>query len=203
MGEPVRSVGRRMIALLLVCAAALLLLEAVVVWGGRSRLKGQPDVVVVLGAKLWGSKPSPALKSRLDAAADYLAELEAQGCTPVVVVTGGQGEDEVISEAQCMGDYLVQRGVAESRVLREDRSTNTAENLKNTKAVLEQRGIQAETVTFVTNYFHLTRVRMLCARLTPQWRCSTLGSPVPDLKSGLYSYCREAVALVKSFLLDK
>jgi uncharacterized SAM-binding protein YcdF (DUF218 family) len=192
-----------MTALVLLAASVLLALEALVVWGGVTRLKGEPDVVVVLGAKLWGEQPSPALRNRLDAALDYLRALQAQGCMPTVVVTGGQGEDEVLSEAQCMGDYLVRGGIAPERIIREDKSTNTAENLKNTKAVLLQRGITGKNVTFVSNYFHLTRVRMLAARLTPEWQVSTLGSSVPDLSSGLYSYCRETVALVKSFLFDR
>ena len=192
-----------LLAVLLLCAAAFCILEALVLLGGRSRMQEHPDAVVVLGAKLWGREPSPALKSRLDTAADYLLALQAEGCTPVVVVTGGQGGDEVISEAECMGDYLVRRGIPEERICREDKSTNTAENLKNTHALLESRGISVKQVTFVTNYFHLTRVRMLSGRLTPDWECATLGCPVPDMKSGLYSCCREALALVKSFLLDK
>ena len=86
MGNPVRSVGRRMTALVLLAASVLLALEALVVWGGVTRLKGEPDVVVVLGAKLWGEQPSPALRNRLDAALDYLRALQAQGIYPPVNV---------------------------------------------------------------------------------------------------------------------
>ena len=192
-----------LLAFVLLCLALFCVLEAIVLLGGRSRMQERPDAVVVLGAKLWGREPSPALKSRLDTAADYLLALEQQGCTPMVVVTGGQGSDEVISEAQCMGDYLVRRGIPDERIVREDKSTNTAENLKNTRAALENRGIPVKRVTFVTNYFHLTRVRMLSGRLTPEWDCATLGCPVPDLGANTYSYCREALALVKSLLFDK
>lgn len=89
--------------------------------------KGEPglDYLVVLGAQMKATGPSKALQYRLDAAYDYLI----QNPDTVVIVSGGQGSDEHISEAQGMYEYLVQKGIPAERILKEDRSRNTFQNL--------------------------------------------------------------------------
>ena len=82
------------------------------------------DYVVVLGAQMKTSGPSKALKYRLDEAVRYL---EANPDTKVIV-SGGQGPDEPMSEAQGMYDYLVNAGIAPDRILLEDQSNNTFQN---------------------------------------------------------------------------
>ncbi|MGM9537623.1 MAG: YdcF family protein [Candidatus Onthomonas sp.] len=189
-----------LLVLIALALIAFLVLEAVVIAGGRSELKKDPDVVLILGCKIWGEEPSPALQRRLDTALDYLAELEERDCTPLIVVSGGKGDDEPVSEAQSMADYLTGQGVDAGRILLEDQSTSTATNLKNTMALLEREGLEQPHVTIVSNSFHLTRVRMLADRYGMD--CSTLSAPMPDWSSRIYSTVREAPALVKSFLMD-
>lgn len=191
---------RALLALVGLALIAFLVLEAVVIAGGRSELKKDPDVVLILGCKIWGEEPSPALQRRLDTALDYLSGLEDSGCTPLVVVSGGKGADEPISEAQSMADYLIGQGIDPARILLEDQSTNTASNLKNTKVLLEREGLEQPHLTIVSNGFHLTRVRMLADRYGVD--CSTLSAPMPDWSSRIYSTLREAPALIKSFLMD-
>lgn len=188
------------LALIIVALAAILVLEGIVIAGSRSELKGDPDVVLILGCKIWGEEPSPALQRRLDTALDYLKELEERDVIPLIVVSGGKGDDEPISEAQSMADYLADHGVVRDRILLEDQSTNTATNLKNTMALLEREGLENPHVTIVSNGFHLTRVRMLAERYGID--CSTLKAPMPDWPSRLYSTLREGPALIKSFFLD-
>ena len=189
-----------LLVLIVLALLAFLALEAVVIAGSRSELRKDPDVVLILGCKIWGEEPSPALRRRLDTALDYLEELEARNCAPLVVVSGGKGDDEPVSEAQSMADYLMGQGLDAGRILLEDQSTSTASNLKNTIALLEREGLNNPHVTIVSNGFHLTRVRMLAARYGMD--CSTLSAPMPDWPSRLYSTLREAPALVKSFLMD-
>ena len=206
MGNPVRTVGRLrpvgkvLLGLVLLALLAFLVLEGIVIAGGRSELRKDTDLVLILGCMIWGEEPSPALERRLDAALDYLAELEQRGVTPLVAVSGGQGPDEPQSEAACMAKYLVRHGLPEDRILLEDQSTSTATNLKNTMALLEGDGYVNPHVTIVSNDFHLTRVRMLAGRYGID--CSTLAAPMPDWPSRIYSTLREGPALVKSFLLD-
>jgi uncharacterized SAM-binding protein YcdF (DUF218 family) len=204
MGKAVRTAGRLKKALLALLLAGLLcfgVLEALVLTGEHSELKAQPDAVIILGANLWGEAPSPALRNRLDAALVYLEELDREGCQPLIVVSGGQGDDEVMSEAACMAAYLEAAGTAPERMILEDQSTNTAENLRNAKALLE--GTEISSVTVVSNDFHLTRVRLLMGRLLPDWQCSTLSAPMPDTRAAVYSTLREGLALVKSYFLDR
>lgn len=113
---------------------------------GRSGL----DYLVVLGAQMWESGPSKALKLRLDAAYEYLMENE----NTIVIVSGGQGSNEPISEAQGMYDYLVGRGIAPERIRMEDASTNTVENLRFSRSFIEK---EDAAVGIVTNNFHIFR----------------------------------------------
>ena len=112
--------------------------------------------VVLLGCKVRGTSPSLMLKRRLDAACDYL---QANPNAPVIVC-GGRGADEEISEADCMADYLIQNGIAESRIYREDKSTSTRENLNNAREILERELLDYH-VTIITDGFHQFRAAMI------------------------------------------
>lgn len=114
--------------------------------------KGQEnlDYIIVLGAQMKAGGPSNILKARLDKAIDYLEE----NPDTMVIVSGGQGSDEPISEAEGMKNYLVQNGIGEERILMEDRSVNTNQNLKFSS---EYINIEEDTVGIVTSNFHIYR----------------------------------------------
>lgn len=113
--------------------------------------------VIVLGAKVDGDRLTDALKQRLDRAAEYLHAHEETK----VIVSGGQGSDELVPEAYVMADYLKNCGIEPDRILQEDRSTTTRENLiYSGKLIL--RDEKAEhykdiQVGVVTNSFHMYR----------------------------------------------
>ena len=119
--------------------------------------KGEPglDYLVVLGAQMRENGPSKALRLRLDTAYDYLLE----NPDTIVIVSGGRGSNEPVSEAQGMYDYLVGRGIAPERIRMEDRSRNTVENLRFSKAFMEE----GASVGIVTNNFHVYRAERLAA----------------------------------------
>ena len=94
------------------------------------------DYIVVHGAGLVGDKPSPLLAGRLDRA---LKLWERQGRAGCFIVSGGQGPDEVVSEAQAMHTYLVEHGVPDEVILDEDQSTTTMENLAFSKRIMDER----------------------------------------------------------------
>jgi uncharacterized SAM-binding protein YcdF (DUF218 family) len=110
--------------------------------------------VIVLGAGVNGTVPSLSLRVRLDAALDYLNEHPDMP----VIVSGGQGGGEAISEAECMARYLIAHGIEESRIIREDRSTSTRENFAFSIELMVQNGIDpADAFVFVTSDYHICR----------------------------------------------
>lgn len=119
---------------------------------GKFSEKGKPDLdyIIVLGAQVRKDGPSVVLKYRLDAAIDYLNKNPDTVC----IVSGGQGVNEPFSEADGMADYLIKNGIGESRIILEDKSQNTVQNIQNSKAFLEDVN---HSVGIVTNNFHMFR----------------------------------------------
>lgn len=152
---------------IIVSAAALLGLG--VVWCGvlsllmATAMSTQPEspaTVIVLGCRVNGETPSMALIRRVETAADYLlANPSVQ-----VVVSGGQGANEWISEAEAMKRVLVQRGVSEDRILLEDRSTSTLENLTFSKDLLAENGLST-SVIIVSEGYHMYRALSVAERI--------------------------------------
>lgn len=108
------------------------------------------DYIIVLGAQVRENGPSAVLKYRLDAAIDYLNGNPDTIC----IVSGGQGPNEPFSEAKGMADYLTEHGIEAERILLEDTSTNTVENIKYSKVLMKQ---SYDNVGIVTNNFHVFR----------------------------------------------
>ncbi len=192
---------KALIALILVGVLAFGALLGTVLHGSYDHVGGEPEIMVILGCQVkpWG--PSVLLQDRLNKALDYLAAHP----DVTVVVSGGQGPDEPTTEAQAMQDYLVERGVDQSRILQEDQSHNTIQNLRYSMALLEEKGYDIEEdIVVVSNGFHLTRVRMLWKRIhRDDDNLSTLAAPSSHVPSRFKMYIREPIALVKSFILDR
>ncbi len=141
---------------LVVCAVLLAVLLAV---GALSALIATTatatpptglDCLVVLGASLRpDGTPTETLRYRLDAALAYLEDNPGTRC----IVSGGQGFGETRTEADAMAEYLVEHGLDESRVTKEERSTTTAENVRYSSVLLAP----GAEVAIVTNDFHLYR----------------------------------------------
>ena len=192
--------GKVIIALILLAAVCFGILEGIVLSGGRDAVQGEPKVMVILGCQVkpWG--PSILLQDRLDKALDYWQEHPEI----TIVVSGGQGPDEHISEAQCMYDYLTGQGVDGGQILLEDQSHNTWENIQYTLDLLQSEGLDTDEMLVVSNGFHLARVKLLWGR---EWEgectLSTLAAPSTHVPSRVKMYIREPFALVKSFLFDR
>ena len=186
-----------LIAALLLGFSLFTVLETMVVRGSFADESDAPvSAVIVLGAGVNGETPSLTLRTRIDAAAAYLEE---HPDVPVVL-SGGQGPGEAITEAECMRRALVRRGVDESRLYPEERSTSTHENLRYSRAILEELGVDpAQRVAIVTSDFHLCRARLM-------WGGDTAAVPA-HLPSALYFQCltvnyfiREAFGLAAYFV---
>ncbi len=181
----------------IVCLAGI---EAAVVFRGEADNSAIPvDAVIVLGAGVNGETPSAALWSRIRAAEDYL---EIHPDVPVVL-SGGQGAGEAISEAEAMRRALWKEDRAENaRLLLEERSTNTAENFRFSKALLEEWGLDTGTATIavVTNDFHCFRAHMIARR--QGLKTIDVPAELPWWWLTANYYLREAFAVVKTSLFD-
>ena len=176
-----------------------LLVEGLLLSHGERDNSALPaDAVIVLGAGVNGETPSLILRSRIDAAAGYL---KAHPDIPAVL-SGGQGDGENITEAECMRRELTALGIDESRLLLENRSTSTVENFAFSKEVLRQAGIDPETavVAVVTNDFHCFRAHLIAQRqgLT----VLDIPAEVPWLLLNANYYVREFFALGKTLIFD-
>ena len=108
------------------------------------------DYIVVLGCQVKGTKPSKALKDRLDTAKEYM-----QGNPETIaVLSGGQGKMEEISEAECMRRYLEKAGISRERLILEQRSTTTRQNLRYSRRYMDY---QHDEIGIITNNFHVYR----------------------------------------------
>lgn len=159
--------------------AGLVLLAALVAFvclaGYAMPAQGNERAIIVLGAGLRGEEPSGMLARRLDAA----LEVWQENPDAVLVVSGGQGPDEVIPEGQAMQQYLLRKGVPEEKILVEDKSTSTQENFRFSIRLLEEAGISAsEPVAFSTSDFHCWRAAQYARKEgLSEVRCIPASSP--------------------------
>lgn len=172
------------------CVFFILVEAVIILWGNK--YAGEADYVIILGAKVNGTAPSLILKARLDTAVTYLNRFpEAK-----VIVSGGQGADEGISEAECMYRYLVEAGISEERIIQENRSTNTRENLEFSAEFLDRN---QNSVVIITSDFHVFRSVRIAKKMG---FASVSGQAAPSLLHlAPTNYMREFLAVVKDFLL--
>lgn len=138
-------------------AAAWILFAAVevrILIGMIPEKERKADCIIILGAQVRGRRITNSLKRRLDAALSYLERYP----DTMVVVSGGQGKGEDISEAEAMAEYLTGRGVPEERIIREDRSTSTRENFRFSRKFFDP---ERSVTGIVTNDFHMCRASMI------------------------------------------
>lgn len=151
------------------------------------------DAIIVLGAQVRpDGTPSTVLRYRLDAAAAYLRENPGTRC----IVSGGKGGNEPCSEAECMAAYLRESGIDDSRIVLEDRSRSTVENLRNSRELL---GAGTGRVGIVTNDFHIFRACRIAARQGPSGACGI--SAPSDAWFLPNNLLREVACVAKDFLL--
>ena len=167
--------GSRLTAMLLINLAAAgylyfecMILGAIAADAMAAAYEPAPDkeYLIVLGCGIRrDGTPTPLLRGRLDLAADFWRnQAEKTGRRAIIVCSGGQGPDEVCSEARCMADYLLSRGIPSEYVLLEDRSSDTAENMRFTRDLIGAARGQGHIAFFTTNY-HVFRAGLKARRV--------------------------------------
>lgn len=186
----------------IICILLILGIIAATVTGGFILSATHPgelpacDYIVVLGAGVRGTTPSLSLRERLGAAYDYLT---AHPDT-VAVLSGGQGPGEEITEAACMYRELTEMGIDGSRLLLEENSSTTMENLTFSMDVLETKtGARPEKIGIVSSEYHMFRAKLFAKELGLE----AVGIPARTswITLRLNYYLREIMAVWKYFVL--
>lgn len=150
--------------------------------------KVEADALIVLGAAVHGDKVTWVLENRLNTAIDYLERHPGAIC----VVSGGQGAGETVTEASAMKNYMLACGIAPERVYLEERATDTIENFRYSKAIIDEACGKGASIAFVTTNFHVYRAGRVAARQGVE----AAGIPAPDVwYLTLNNFLRESVGI--------
>lgn len=152
-----------------------LIISILMLHSAYKKPKETPQAVIVLGCKVRGTKPSRMLGNRIQAAYDALQTYPDM----VAVVSGGKGSDEDITEAECMRNELMKKGIDASRIIMEDKSTSTSENLRFSRAILEKNGLNG-SLLIATDAYHEMRAQYLAKKenLSPCAPAAAASSPL-------------------------
>ncbi len=149
------------------------------------------DYIIILGARVKGEIPSLALQYRIDAAASYLKKNKET----IAIASGGKGPGEEITEAEAIKRGLLAQGIDGNRILLEDKSTDTKENIKFSKQLIPN---YLETGLLVTNDFHLYRSQSIAKDQGLSLKGIPAETPTIAIPK---SYTREYLAITKYYLM--
>jgi uncharacterized SAM-binding protein YcdF (DUF218 family) len=159
------------------------------IWSDDSKVE-KIDYVIVLGAGLRGTELSQTLRLRLDRSLDII---NSRADIPIIL-SGGQGPGEDISEAEAMRNYLLRHGVSDDRIILEDKSTSTEENIRFSMDLAAEQGILKPKLLLVTSDYHMYRAK---------WIARQLGSDAYGLSSESPFYLKLNYMLREYFALTK
>ena len=193
--QDARTLKRIFTTLLCIGLLVVGITEAIIIKASFGDLKQPCDYMVVLGAGVRGDVPSLSLRNRIDAAYDYLS----QHPDTIAVLSGGQGEGENMTEAQCMYDHLTAMGIPESQLWMEDKATSTWENLNFSLDLIEEKcGQRPEMLGVLSSEYHLFRASLFADACGVEF----VGIPAKTTKLSLrVNYFMREVAGVWHYLL--
>lgn len=186
-----KTIQAVMIAVISIGIIIFVLIEGTIIKHANQKAEKNRDYLIVLGAQIKGTRVTKSLKKRLDTALIYLND----NPKTIAITSGGQGTGEDLSEAEAMKRYLVSQGINENRVLKEDKSTNTQENIMFSKKLLKNNA----TVVIVTNGFHIFRAISIAKKQGIR-KVQGLSAPSDPILIVNY-YVREVIGVIKEKLV--
>ena len=159
---PLTLALKRILACLVIIGCLLFFIAEIPITSNmKKQEKAESDYVIVLGAGVRGTVPSRILNQRITSAYNFLTEHPETKA----ILSGGQGKGEDISEALCMKNELIKKGIDENRLILEDRSTSTEENFKFSKAILDKLSPDTTKITVISSDTHLYRASIIAKDL--------------------------------------
>ena len=155
------KISAAVLIVVLLLIISLITVETVCMKKACESVPESNSTVIVLGCRVKNGRPSLMLRDRLNAAYEYLEKNPDSIC----IVSGGKGADESISEAECMYKYLVDKGIDEKRLIKEDKSKTTYENFEFSAKIIKEKSL-SNSVAVVTNDFHEYRASLLAKKLS-------------------------------------
>lgn len=140
--------------------ATLVVIESGLMIEAANRTPDADATVILLGCRVYGERPSFSMVARLEATYEFMTKNEQAKC----ILSGGKGPGENISEAECMYRYLVEKGIDQERLYKEEQSTSTRENLLFSKALIEEEQLEPEIV-IATSEYHVYRAGLVAKDL--------------------------------------
>ncbi|MCL2180189.1 MAG: YdcF family protein [Treponema sp.] len=180
--------------IIIIFALSFLIIESLVFFSARSSGSENADYLIILGAGLYRGGPSLTLLRRINTAVDYAVRNPGVK----IITSGGTGQGQARSEAAIMSNVLQINGIGIDRILIEDKSTNTFENLKYSARLMNDLNKKA---VIVSSEFHLFRAKIIAKRLGYN-NAGTLASRTPRLLL-LHYYLREYLAVIKTLIFDR
>ena len=188
-----KKIIKYIIAIITVCAVYAVFLQYNIYKHGHMKATDDADYIIVLGSKVNGTKPSYSLQYRIDKAAEYLKSHEKT----IAIVSGGQGKGEDISEALAMKQGLIKQNIAEDRIIMEDKSTSTDENITFSKPLIPA---DMKKGMIVTNDFHMFRAKKIAAKQGLQLEGLPAKTPKPII---IPSNVREYLAITQYWFMNR
>lgn len=153
------SSNQKYIFIIALCVLLLTIFKLREIYAAGKTKISEQKVIIVLGCRVRGDEPSLSLIKRADAAYKFLLFNPES----VAILSGGQGKDENISEAQCMQQLLYARGISKNRLILEDRSTSTDENIRFSLQIIETLDLD-RNVAIATSEYHQKRAANICKK---------------------------------------
>jgi uncharacterized SAM-binding protein YcdF (DUF218 family) len=174
---------RWLIGALLLLIALWLLTVAMILLAGSRPNPTKADAILVLGAAQWNGKPSPVLKARLDHAID----LYQKGLAPYMIVTGGVGRGDSVSEGEVARRYMERANIPAAAILVEGKGITTRESMNSAAGLMRERGLTSAII--VSDSYHLLRAGLLARRAgIKSYRAAAPNSPIDRAPAQRWRY---------------
>lgn len=177
-----------------------IILESCMVFYPKKDKSTDCDYIIVLGALVHKKTITKSLQDRLDTCLEYLKDTD-DDC--YIVVSGGQGRGEDITEASAMKSYLISKGLDKDRIIEEDRSKTTNENFLYSKKIIEKnsnKDINDLNIKVVTTDFHTLRSKIISSK--SGYKNVTFYTAKSNYKLSILNYTREFFALIANIIFN-